>query len=204
MVRQTRIVAIVRKIPPAAVVSVAKALYAGGIRLMEITCNTPDAARMIEEVCRAVGDRMLIGAGTVITPDLAEEVRLAGARYMVAPDVNPEVIEYCTQRDIPIIPGAATATEVLGACRLGARMVKVFPADGLGVDYIRQLRGPLDDVDLVAVGGVTVENAVDFLRAGCVAVGLGGSLVGSEIVAKRDWPELTRLAQSAREACAAP
>lgn len=201
-VREHKVIAIVRGLLPSAAVSVAEALYAGGIRLMEITCNTPGVAEMISEVLRAMEGRMLIGAGTVITVDLAERVHQAGAQYMVAPDVNPDVIRYCTERDVAVIPGAATATEVLNAYRLGLRMVKIFPADGLGVSYIKQLRGPLDDVEFVAVGGVTVDNVGDFLRAGCVGAGLGASLVRKSLVDSCDWAGMAKLASEVRDACA--
>jgi len=123
---------------------------------------------------------------------------VSGAQYMVAPDINADVIRYCIERDIAVIPGAATATEILNAYRLGARMVKIFPAEGLGVSYIEQIRGPVDNVDFVAVGGVTTANAATFLRAGCVAVGLGGSLISKSVIAQSNWAALTSLAMEAR------
>ena len=155
-------------------------------------------ARMVGHVTYlsddAMGDRMQIGAGTVITRDLAEAVLDAGARYIIAPDVNPEVIAYCVQNDVPVIPGAATATEVLTAKRLGAKMVKIFPAGALGCAYIKQMRGPINDVPLVAVGGVTADNCVAFLEAGCAAVAAGSALIRNDLVRQEDWAGLSAFA----------
>jgi len=199
-VREEKIIAIVRGVSPTTVIEIAEALLSGGLRLMEITCNTPGAARMISDVSLAMDGRMLIGAGTVISAELARQVHQAGARYVVAPDVNPEVIRYCAEHDIAVIPGAATATEILTANRLGAHMVKIFPAGGLGIDYIQQLRGPIDAAEFVAVGGVTADNVGDFLRAGCVAAGLGGSLVRKDLVTDANWAGLAELARTVRAA----
>lgn len=192
--REEKIIAIVRGVSASTILSIAEALYAGGIRLMEVTCNTPGVTDMLREVTAAMGDRMVVGAGTVISRQLAEAVHAAGARYIVAPDVNPEVIGYCVDHGLPVIPGAATATEILTAQRLGAPTVKIFPAEPLGCGYIKQLRGPINDMDFVAVGGVTAENVADFLKAGCVGAGLGGALVNPKLVEQGDWEGLTALA----------
>jgi len=199
-IREEMIIAIVRGIAPSTVVSIAEALHSGGVHLVEVTCNTPGAVEMIGEVSRAMSDRMIVGAGTVITEDMARRVHQAGAKYVIAPDVNPDVIRYCTNHDIAVIPGAATATEVLTAHRLGVPMVKIFPAAALGVDYIEQLRGPIDNVDFIAVGGITAGNVGDFIRAGCAGAGLGGSLIKKDLVANSDWAGLTELAQKVRTA----
>ncbi len=192
-VREEKIIAIVRGVPPTTIIDIAKALHAGGIRLMEITCNTPGVEEMISEVYSTLKDDIIIGAGTVITRELAEKVRNAGAQYIIAPDVNPEVIRYCMDNDIAVIPGAATPTEILNAYRMGVRMIKIFPAQGLGIDYIKQLRGPVSDMDFIAVGGINPDNLSDFLDAGCIGVGLSNSLIKKELVANSDWQGLTAL-----------
>lgn len=193
-IRADKIIAIVRGVDSKTVVQIAEAIYAGGIKLLEITCNTSGVMGIIEEVSKEMDGRMLVGAGTVITEDLARQVHRTGARFVLAPDVNPQVISYCLANDIAVIPGAMTATEVLTAHRLGAGIIKLFPAGVLGVEYVKQLRGPISNVDLLAVGGVDENNMLGFIRAGCVGVGVGGSLIRNDLVAANDWNGLTRLA----------
>lgn len=193
--KQERIVAIVRGTAVEASVPLAHALHAGGIRLLEFTCNTPGAAGMIARVRREGPPDLRVGAGTVTRVAQAEEVLGAGAQFVVAPDVNAEVIGYCAGRGVPVVPGAATPTEILTACRLGATAVKLFPAAALGLFYLRQIRAPLDQVALVAVGGIDESNVGDFLRAGCVAAGLGASLIDPQAVARGDWAALTERAR---------
>lgn len=189
-IREEKVIVIVRGVSREDIVNIAKAVQAGGCNFLEITCNTDGAAGMIDILCREMPD-MCIGAGTVITKALAEEVVAAGAKYVISPDTNPEVIEYCVENDIAVMPGAATATEVLSAVRAGAKMIKMFPAACIGVDYIRQLKGPIDNVDFLAVGGVRLENIADFVSAGCVGIGIGGSVVKKESVEKGDWESIT-------------
>ena len=179
-IRREKIIVILRGVCAEKIVDIAKALHAGGIRLMEVTCNTPGAA--------------IIGAGTVITKDLFDEVIAAGAEYVVAPDVNPVVIESVLAGDVAVLPGAATATEIFTAARLGAEMVKIFPATALGADYISQLRGPIDNVDFVAVGGVRLNNIADFMAAGCAAVGIGTGAIGRELIEKSQWAQISAIA----------
>lgn len=190
MVRSEGVIAISRAAPIDLIVDIAEALYAGGIKLLEITCNTDRFAEMIECLVTATAGRMVIGAGTVVTDQLCQRALDAGAEYIVAPDVNPQVISRCVSDNIAVFPGAATATEILTAARLGARIVKVFPAAAIGIDYIRQLRGPIDDVDFIAVGGVRLQNIGDFIEAGCVGIGIGGSVIRDEIVSNRNWDAL--------------
>lgn len=198
--RADGVIAISRGAAVEAIVDVAEALCAGGIRFLEITCNTAGFAGMIERLCGAMGERMVIGAGTAITKELCEEALGAGAKYIVAPDVNPEVVSYCVERDVAVFPGAATATEILAAVRLGTRAVKIFPAAAIGADYIRQLRGPIDDVDFYAVGGVRLGNIGEFMAAGCVGIGIGGSVITADIVEGGKWDVLAARAREYVEA----
>lgn len=146
---------------------------------------------MIKLLSEQMSD-MVIGAGTVTTQKLADEVVAAGAKYLIAPDCNPDLIERCVERDIAMIPGAATATEVLTAVRSGAKMIKIFPAACIGAEYIKQLRGPIDNVDFLAVGGVRLGNIKDFAEAGCIGIGVGGSVIKKEFVDNADWDAMSK------------
>jgi 2-dehydro-3-deoxyphosphogluconate aldolase/(4S)-4-hydroxy-2-oxoglutarate aldolase len=195
MIRREKIIAIARGVKKGQIVNIAEALLAGGIKMLEVTCNTDGVLEMIGLLVEKMGDKMVIGAGTVITKELAKKAVKAGAKFIIAPDVNPEVIGYCVEIDIAVLPGAATATEILAAKRYGAKMVKIFPASAIGIDYIKALRGPIDDVDFVAVGGVRPENMADFFAAGCIAVAAGESVVRKEFVEKGDWGAITEAAK---------
>jgi len=194
LIKLEKIIVIVRGIEADKIVDLAKAVYDGGIKFLEITCNTVGAAEMISQVSTAMNDKMVIGAGTVITKTLCREVLQAGAKYIIAPDVNPDVIDYCLSKDVAILPGAATATEILTAAKLGAKMVKIFPAAAIGVDYIKYLRGPIDNIDFIAVGGVRVNNMKDFAAAGCVGFGIGGSVVKKEWINNGNWGQVSKAA----------
>jgi 2-dehydro-3-deoxyphosphogluconate aldolase/(4S)-4-hydroxy-2-oxoglutarate aldolase len=190
-IRREKIIVIVRGIDKSRILNVAEAVLAAGVKMLEVTCNTAGVFEMLELLNERMAGKMVIGAGTVITKDLCEKAIDAGAKYIIAPDVNTEVIDYCVKRDVAVLPGAATATEILTAKRHGAKMVKIFPAAALGLDYIKQLRGPIDDVDFVAVGGVRPENIKGFFTAGCIAFGIGESAVRKEFVEKGDWDVIT-------------
>jgi 2-dehydro-3-deoxyphosphogluconate aldolase/(4S)-4-hydroxy-2-oxoglutarate aldolase len=177
------------------IINIAEAVFAAGIKMFEVACNTKGAFEMLKLLAEKTAGKMIIGAGTVTTTQLAEKAIQAGAQFIIAPDTNPDVIDYCVKRNIAVLPGAATATEILTARRHGAKMVKIFPAAAIGADYIKQLRGPIDDVDFVAVGGVRPENIAEFFWAGCIAVAVGESVVRKEFVETCDWPAITSLAR---------
>jgi 2-dehydro-3-deoxyphosphogluconate aldolase/(4S)-4-hydroxy-2-oxoglutarate aldolase len=195
LIRKEKIIAIARGVGIDHVNNIAEALLAGGIKMLEVTCNTDGVFEMIKKLREKMGDKMCIGAGTVITAQLAEKALKAGAEFMIAPDTNTEVIDYCVKNDVAILPGAATATEILAAKRHGAKMVKIFPASALGVNYIKALRGPIDNVDFVAVDGLRPENMAEFFAAGCAAIGVGASVVRKEFVEKGDWKAITDVAR---------
>jgi 2-dehydro-3-deoxyphosphogluconate aldolase / (4S)-4-hydroxy-2-oxoglutarate aldolase len=195
LIRKDKIIAIVRGVRIDQVINIAEALLAGGIKMLEVTCNTEGVFEMIKMLREKMGDKMCIGAGTVITTDLCEQALKAGAEFIIAPDTNTEVIDYCVKHDVAILPGAATATEILTAKRHGAKMVKIFPASALGINYIKALRGPIDDVDFVAVDGVRPENMAEFFAAGCAAVAVGASVVRKEYVEKGNWKAITETAR---------
>lgn len=189
-IRDEKIIVIVRGAGKEHIVNIAKAVHSAGCNFLEITANTQGAAKMITLLCDQMPE-MCIGAGTVITKVIAREMVAAGAKYIIAPDTNPEVIEYCVDNDIAVMPGAATATEVLSAVRAGAKMIKMFPATCIGADYIKQLKGPIDNVDFLAVGGVRVNNIKDFVAAGCVGIGIGGSVIKKEDIENGDFKSIT-------------
>jgi len=195
LMEQTRVIAIVRGIEHKHIVSVAEALYAGGISVMEVTLNTPGAPAMIHELQEAVGDRMFIGAGTVLNMNDAHKAVEAGASFIVTPNVDEEVIRYAAARNIPIYPGAMTPTEVVRAWSAGATAIKVFPTSVLGAGYIKELRGPLSHIPFLAVGGVREETLMEFLQAGCYGFGIGGVLFNREAIEQGNYDSITHTAQ---------
>jgi len=177
------------------VLSVVAALVEGGVKAMEITFTVPRAPEMIAETLRHFGDQILLGAGTVLTTEQAEAAVAAGARFIVAPNTNFEVVRFCNQRDIAVMPGALTPTEVAAAWQGGADVVKLFPAETVGIAYLKALRAPLPDVPIMPTGGVDVGNAADWLRAGAFALGVGSQLVSKDALTLGRYDEITTLAR---------
>ncbi|MEX2185004.1 MAG: bifunctional 4-hydroxy-2-oxoglutarate aldolase/2-dehydro-3-deoxy-phosphogluconate aldolase [Chloroflexota bacterium] len=175
------VVAIARRLAPDAVPGIADALAEGGIRAFELTLNDPEAAalRAVEAAAAHVRTKSIpiaIGAGTVLSMAAAERALDAGATFLVSPHLDPAIVTWAAARGVAMLPGAATPTEVLAAWRAGAAAVKVFPASALGPAFLRELRGPFPDIPLQPTGGITVENAGDYIRAGAIAVGMGSWL----------------------------
>lgn len=164
-------------------IRIAEALHEGGLKCVEITMTTPGALRAIEESREKLPD-VLMGAGTVLDAVTAREAILAGAEFLVTPTVKPEVVEVAHRYGVPVIPGAMTPTEILACWEAGADMVKVFPASVLGPGYIKAVRDPLPQIPLVPTGGITADNAGDFIRAGAVMLCTGGQLVDKEALLK--------------------
>ncbi len=201
-VMREKIVAIVRGVGSEQCMNVARALFDGGIRLMEITYDqkNPDSwpvtARAIGDIARAFEGRLLAGAGTVTTPELVDMTCAAGGRFIVSPDTNAEVIRRTREVGLVSMPGALTPSEILAAHRAGADIVKLFPAANLGPGYLKAVRAPISHVNIMAVGGVNKDNVGQFLAAGAVGAGVGGNLVN------RAWieaGEFGRLTQAAKE-----
>jgi 2-dehydro-3-deoxyphosphogluconate aldolase/(4S)-4-hydroxy-2-oxoglutarate aldolase len=183
---------------------VVDALVEGGIRAVEVTMTTKGALEMLAECTAALGDRVMLGAGTVFDAETARQAVSAGARFVVGPTLSPEMIRTCRRYDVVSIPGAFTPTEIAAAWEGGADIVKVFPGGLLGPRYLRELRGPLPHLRLMPTGGVTLDSAADFLAAGAVAVGVGGALVERGAVERGDYAGITerarRLAAAVRDA----
>jgi len=193
------IVAVVRSPDSQQLVEVARALADGGVTVVEITMTVPGALDVVRQVRTALGDRLLLGAGTILDPETARAALLAGAEYVVAPTVNLEVIRLCQRYDKLVMPGAFTPTEILAAWEAGADIVKVFPADVVGPAFFKALRGPLPHVRLMPTGGVDLTTASAFLKAGACCLGVGGQLVEPRAVADRNFDRIRELARQYAE-----
>lgn len=194
------IVAVVRASSAAQVLPLAEALLNGGIRAVEITLTTPNAIEAISHARKHFGTDALIGVGTVLTAEIAQNAMDAGAEFVVSPITRLEIAKAAAAGGRPVMLGAFTPTEAQAAHEAGADFVKLFPADTLGPAYIRAIRAPLPHLKLVPTGGVTIENIAEFFQAGCPAVGVGSSLITREVLQKNDWPALTELAKRFIEA----
>jgi 2-dehydro-3-deoxyphosphogluconate aldolase / (4S)-4-hydroxy-2-oxoglutarate aldolase len=189
------IVAVVRFADPGPLVEVVRALADGGVTVAEVTFTVPNAVDVIREAKRQLGDRVLLGAGTVLDPETCRAAFLAGAEFVVSPSVNVDVIRMCRRYDKLVMPGAFTPTEVVTAWEAGADVVKVFPADVVGPAFFKALKGPLPQVKLMPTGGVDLSTAAEFLKAGAVCLGVGSQLVEPKAVAAGDFARITALAR---------
>lgn len=204
-IKEHKLIAIVRGIEADALARLVRALHAGGISLVEVTFDQArpgtwaDTAQAIAMIDREFGGKVLPGAGTVLTPEQLALAAEAGARYIISPNIDEDVIAETRERGLVSIPGAYTPTEVVQAYDMGGHIVKLFPAGGLGPDYIRAVKAPLAHIPLMAVGGVTEQNAAAFLRAGAEGLGVGGNLVNREWIRQGEWGRI----QAAAEAYAA-
>jgi 2-dehydro-3-deoxyphosphogluconate aldolase/(4S)-4-hydroxy-2-oxoglutarate aldolase len=178
-IRTGRVLAIGRNLPPAAVLTIGDALRRAGIRAFEITMNTPAAAEAIAALtARFDPEEIVIGAGTVLDRGQAQAAIQAGARFFVMPHTDPELIRWAALYGIPAFPGGFTPSEILAAWRAGAAAVKLFPASVAGPAFVREMHGPMPEIPLIPVGGVTLETAPSFIAAGAAAVGIGSWLLG--------------------------
>ena len=189
------IVAVVRSQDSQQLVEVARALAEGGVSVIEITMSVPNALDVVRQVRAALGDRILLGAGTILDPETARAALLAGAEYLVAPTVNLDVIRLCQRYDKLVMPGAFTPTEILAAWEAGADVVKVFPAEVVGPPFFKALRGPLPQIRLMPTGGVDLTTAAAFLKAGACCLGVGSQMVEPKAVAERNFDRIRDLAR---------
>ena len=191
----TGVVAVIRMTDASRLHAVADALLDGGVRAIEVTMTVPNAVALIRELSTRITADVIIGAGTVLDADTADKVIDAGARFVVSPVFRPAIIEKCERRRVAVVPGCFTPTEILAAWDAGADIVKVFPATSLGPSFFKDMRGPLPHVKLMPTGGVTRENAGDWIRAGAVAIGVGTALVDAAAVAQRRFSDITAAAK---------
>lgn len=174
----------------------ANAVAAGGMHLIEITWNSDRPAELVRKLRANLPD-CWIGAGTLLTVDQMQAAIDAGAQFLFTPHIAPDLIRLAVQQQVPIVAGALSPTEIITAWQAGASSVKVFPVQSLGgVDYIRNLQGPLGEIPLVPTGGVTIANARDFLRAGAIAVGLSGDLFPRSAIHQGNWDVITQQAKT--------
>jgi 2-dehydro-3-deoxyphosphogluconate aldolase / (4S)-4-hydroxy-2-oxoglutarate aldolase len=194
-VLDTGIVSIIRASSSEQLVDVAKALYEGGIDVIEVTFTTPGVLETIAAVKKELGDRILLGAGTVLDTESARAAILAGAEFIVTPTINLDVIKLCNRYSKVIMPGGFTPTEILTAWEAGADIVKVFPADAGGPSYLKAVHGPLPQIRLLPTGGVDLQTLPAFVKAGACAVGLGSALVEKAAVDSGDMNRIRSLAE---------
>lgn len=193
---ENKIISIVRGAKPEDTLKIAKALRDGGIRLIEITLNSPNALESIELISQELGEEMVVGAGTVLDPETARAALLAGSKFILSPTVHLETIKMTKRYGAVSIPGAFTPTEILTAYENGGDIIKIFPAS-VGPNYFKDIRGPLSHIPLLPTGGVTLDNIAEFQKAGVVGFGIGSSLVDAkQEVNERYLMELTQKARS--------
>jgi 2-dehydro-3-deoxyphosphogluconate aldolase/(4S)-4-hydroxy-2-oxoglutarate aldolase len=177
-------------------ITIADAIMAGGVNILEITMTVPGAIRVIEQLANHHGEKLLLGAGTVLDPETARNCILAGAQFIVSPALDLRTIELCRRYSVPILPGALTPTEILAAWQAGADVVKVFPCSALGgAKYLKALQGPLPQIQLIPTGGVSLATAEEFLAAGAFALGVGSDLVDAKAAREGRTSVITENAQ---------
>lgn len=194
------VIAIVRVGSAQEAVEVCEAIAEGGVKSIEITMTVPDAIDAIKEFKSVVKQEVLVGAGTVLDPQVAGAAILAGAEFIVSPTLNLGVIEVCRRYSKVVIPGTLTPTEILTAWEAGGDIIKVFPATAGGPQYLRDIKGPLPQIRLCPTGGVNLENTPDFIKAGAVAVAAGTSLVDKKAVSEKKYGIITENARKFVEA----
>jgi len=184
------VVAVIRLSEKEKLLDIINALAKGGVSAMEITMTTPDAVQIIKEFSGQIGDEFILGAGTVLDPETARAVILAGAQFVVSPVTNIEMIKMAHRYDKAVFPGAFTPTEILHAWEHGADIVKVFPATKLGPQFFKDIHGPLPQIRLTPTGGVSLDNAGEFIRYGASCLGVGTALLNKKMIAESDWTAL--------------
>ncbi|NIO06295.1 MAG: bifunctional 4-hydroxy-2-oxoglutarate aldolase/2-dehydro-3-deoxy-phosphogluconate aldolase [Proteobacteria bacterium] len=193
---ETGVIAVVRAESAEQSIKIIDAAREGGILALEVTMTVPGAIDVIKEICqRYAGGEEIIGAGTVLDAETARVAMLAGAQFIVGPTLNPDMVRICNRYQINCMPGATSVREVLEALELGATIVKIFPGNLLKPDFIKAVHGPLPYAPLMPTGGVSVESAKEWIRAGAVAIGVGGDLT-KEGIAKGDYSLITRKAET--------
>lgn len=195
-IREVGLVPVVRASSADEAFAAVEAIRAGGIPILEITLTVPGAVGIIRELTKRIGDQALIGAGTVLDADTAEECINAGARFIVSPALDVPTIERCRRLVVPVMAGALTPTEILTAWKAGANAVKVFPANSVGgAAYLKSVKAPLPQIELLPTGGVNLNNAADFIKAGAFALGIGADLVDLAAIRRGDSAAITEKAK---------
>ncbi|MBE9213185.1 bifunctional 4-hydroxy-2-oxoglutarate aldolase/2-dehydro-3-deoxy-phosphogluconate aldolase [Plectonema cf. radiosum LEGE 06105] len=192
LLKKHRVIAVIRANKKNLARQMALTVAFGGIKLIEVTWNTPNAAELVVELRREIPD-CIIGAGTLLNLQQMQQAVQAGSQFLFTPHIDPEIISAAVNLNIPIIPGALTPTEIVTAWTLGATCVKVFPIQAVGnVEYIKSLQAPLKQIPLIPTGGVTLENAAEFISSGAIAIGLSSELFPKHLVISEDWDLITQ------------
>jgi 2-dehydro-3-deoxyphosphogluconate aldolase/(4S)-4-hydroxy-2-oxoglutarate aldolase len=203
-IEEAGVVAVIRLKDPERLRAVVDALIEGGVRAIEVTMTVPGAVDLIRSLATALPSSFLLGAGTVLDTDTATRVIDAGATFVVSPVLRRELVDVCHRRDVAWLPGCFTPTEILSGWECGADIVKVFPATALGPTFFKDMKGPLPHVKLMPTGGVTLDNAGEWIRAGAVAVGVGTALLDAPAIAAGNYAVLrdnaTRIVANVRAA----
>jgi len=196
LVLSSKVIAVIRMSDTEKLAKVVEAVKAGGVRAIEITMTTPSALEIIAAMAKKKAPDVLIGAGTVLDPETAVQAIHAGADFIVSPVTNPALITVCRRYDKLVAPGAFSPTEILTAWQSGADIVKVFPATSVGPKYFKDIQGPLPQVRLMPTGGVSLENARDFIASGACCVAIGTALLDKKAIDAGNWDVLTQKAQA--------
>ena len=196
-IREIGIVPIVRASSGDEAMAVIEAIRAGGINVLEITMTIPGAIKVIEQVVGRYGDEVLVGAGTVLDAETARTCILAGAQFVVSPALNPATIELCRRYSVTVCPGALTPTEVVTAWQAGADVVKIFPCSAMGgASYLKALKAPLPQIELIPTGGVSLQTAAEFINTGALALGVGSDLVDTKAIRAGQPEKVTNAARA--------
>ena len=201
LIKNEHLIVIVRGVKSEQLIPLAEAMYAGGVRLLEVTYSADgrvsdeETAKNIGALVDRFGDRMQIGAGTVLTTKQVALTAAAGGKYVISPNENPAVIKATRDAGLISIPAAYTPTEIEAAYECGADFVKLFPVTALGPAYVKAVRGPLSHIPLLAVGGVDLSNLADYAKAGVSGFGIGGNIIDKKTLANDDYPAITELAK---------
>lgn len=195
IILENKAVAVIRMSDPSKLIKVAEAIYKGGVKSIEITMTVPDALVIIEKASRTIGDYMNIGVGSVLNKQTASNAISAGAKYVVSPIFNLEVLNEVKKHNIPFMPGAFSPTEIFTAFEKGADIVKVFPADIVGMSFFKGILAPMPHLKLMPTGGVSLTNAGDWIKSGALAVGVGSALLDKKAIEMENYDQLTENAK---------
>ena len=193
------IVAVVRGTSDELIMKAIEAALDGGINVIEVAFTVPNALEIIKRLAASVSDDVILGAGTVLTPEMAADAIDAGARFIVSPNVNLATIEMAKSRGVPVFPGALSPTEIITAWHAGADMVKIFPANVMGPTYLKDLHGPFPQIKFMPTGGVNLSTARDYLENGAAALGVGGDLINKKLMEEGNFADIANRARKFRE-----
>ncbi|MBE0572124.1 MAG: bifunctional 4-hydroxy-2-oxoglutarate aldolase/2-dehydro-3-deoxy-phosphogluconate aldolase [Ignavibacteriaceae bacterium] len=189
------VVAVVRTKSPDKLIKIVEAIYEGGIKCIEVTMTVPNALNMITQVRKSASPEILVGVGSVLDSDTAQKAIDAGAQYVVSPIFIKEIIATAHKNNVPVMPGCFTPTEIFNAQQAGADIVKVFPADVLGMSFFKSIKAPMPNLKIMPTGGVTLDNAGDWIKSGACAVGIGSALLDEKAIEENNYSKLTENAK---------